>query len=328
MRASCPRGYGAHDFALTNPGDVDAKAQAWFVVVSRHHNFGGRIDFDATQRVVQRALELGVNFVDSADTYGNRGGSEECLGRILGEKRKQVVLATKFGMPMDDAASCAALRGAMSWRRWRQALSGLRPTGSTFISCTGPMRRLPSRRRCARLMTSLRQARSASSAARIFPQANSRKAHPPSHTGTAWLHSCRLPGRGQSFEARHRTRVDPRSPDAWHGNFAVFPARERLPHGKVPARRPAAASSRLAKNPRHAGELINERNWRVVEALSRVCRAHAATRFLSLHSAGSLRDPGGRKRHCRRNHAAADRAECRRGWSGSSQPMICRRSIG
>ena len=67
------------------------------------NNFGGRIAFDAAERVVHRAIELGINLIDTADSYGNRGGSEEALGRILGQKRKQIVLATKFGMPMDDS---------------------------------------------------------------------------------------------------------------------------------------------------------------------------------------------------------------------------------
>src|SRR5438309_6317612 len=67
------------------------------------NNFGGRIDFAATSRVVHKAIDLGINLIDTADSYGNKGGSEEWLGRILGGKRKDVVLATKFGLPMDDA---------------------------------------------------------------------------------------------------------------------------------------------------------------------------------------------------------------------------------
>jgi aryl-alcohol dehydrogenase-like predicted oxidoreductase len=66
------------------------------------NNFGGRIDLEATRRVVHRALDLGITLFDTADTYGNRGGSETCLGDILGDTRKQIVLASKFGMPMDD----------------------------------------------------------------------------------------------------------------------------------------------------------------------------------------------------------------------------------
>src|SRR5215471_3238789 len=66
------------------------------------NNFGGRIGLSETRAVVHKALDLGITLFDTADTYGNRGGSEECLGEILGDRRKEIVLATKFGMPMDD----------------------------------------------------------------------------------------------------------------------------------------------------------------------------------------------------------------------------------
>ena len=69
------------------------------------NNFGGRIDFAAAERVVHRAIALGVNLIDTADSYGNRGGSEEALGRILGDRRKDILLATKFGLPMDDTGT-------------------------------------------------------------------------------------------------------------------------------------------------------------------------------------------------------------------------------
>ena len=66
------------------------------------NNFGGRIDLDATRKVIHRALDLGITLFDTADTYGERGGSETCIGQILGDDRKRIVLATKFGMPMDN----------------------------------------------------------------------------------------------------------------------------------------------------------------------------------------------------------------------------------
>jgi aryl-alcohol dehydrogenase-like predicted oxidoreductase len=66
------------------------------------NNFGGRIDEDATRAVVDAALEAGVTFFDTADIYGNKGGSEEILGRLLRGRRDRVVLATKWGKPMDD----------------------------------------------------------------------------------------------------------------------------------------------------------------------------------------------------------------------------------
>ncbi|HEX3810811.1 MAG TPA: aldo/keto reductase [Rhizomicrobium sp.] len=66
------------------------------------NNFG-RLALEASRKVIDRALEQGITLFDTADVYGNQGGSEEQLGEILGERRKQIVLATKFGMKMDDA---------------------------------------------------------------------------------------------------------------------------------------------------------------------------------------------------------------------------------
>jgi aryl-alcohol dehydrogenase-like predicted oxidoreductase len=80
------------------------------------NNFGA-MKIDASRRVVDKALEAGITLFDTADVYGNRGGSEEQLGEILGSRRKDIVLATKFAMPMDDSgtktgASAAYIREA------------------------------------------------------------------------------------------------------------------------------------------------------------------------------------------------------------------------
>jgi aryl-alcohol dehydrogenase-like predicted oxidoreductase len=64
------------------------------------NNFGARIDEKRTEEVVNAALEAGINFFDTADTYGN-GKSEELLGRSLGGRRSSVIIATKFGLEME-----------------------------------------------------------------------------------------------------------------------------------------------------------------------------------------------------------------------------------
>ena len=74
------------------------------------NNFGGRTDFAATRAVVHRALDLGVTLFDTADVYGNKGKSEEFLGELLSRRRKDVVLATKFGMAMNTPGSGGATR--------------------------------------------------------------------------------------------------------------------------------------------------------------------------------------------------------------------------
>ncbi|MBS7704473.1 aldo/keto reductase [Chelatococcus asaccharovorans] len=66
------------------------------------NNFGGRLDVEATRSVVHKAIDAGITLFDTADIYGNRGGSESQLGEVLGPRRKDIVLATKFGMAMDD----------------------------------------------------------------------------------------------------------------------------------------------------------------------------------------------------------------------------------
>jgi aryl-alcohol dehydrogenase-like predicted oxidoreductase len=68
------------------------------------NNFGGRIDEAATFAVIDAAIDAGVTFFDTSDTYGNQGGSEELIGRALQGRRDQVVLATKWGKPMGDGA--------------------------------------------------------------------------------------------------------------------------------------------------------------------------------------------------------------------------------
>jgi aryl-alcohol dehydrogenase-like predicted oxidoreductase len=73
------------------------------------NNFGGRIDLETSRRVVHKALDLGITLLDTADYYGNLGGSETILGQVLGERRKDIVLATKFGFAMDAAGT---LKGA------------------------------------------------------------------------------------------------------------------------------------------------------------------------------------------------------------------------
>ena len=60
------------------------------------NNFGGRIDADQTQRVVDAALDHGVTYLDTAESYGD-GRSEELLGRALGSRRDEAVIATKWG---------------------------------------------------------------------------------------------------------------------------------------------------------------------------------------------------------------------------------------
>lgn len=71
------------------------------------NSFGGRIDDAATKAVVDAAVEQGITLFDTADVYGGGGRSEELLGAALGDRRDDVVIATKVGMPMGDGKAGA-----------------------------------------------------------------------------------------------------------------------------------------------------------------------------------------------------------------------------
>ena len=74
------------------------------------NNFGGRIGLEETRAVVDAAIDEGITLFDTADIYGNRGGSETALGEVLAGRRDRIVLATKFGMEMGDGTEARGSR--------------------------------------------------------------------------------------------------------------------------------------------------------------------------------------------------------------------------
>ena len=74
------------------------------------NNFGQRMDLESSRAVIHKALDCGITLFDTADVYGGRGGSETVLGQVLGDRRKDIVLASKFGMAMDEGEKVGASR--------------------------------------------------------------------------------------------------------------------------------------------------------------------------------------------------------------------------
>ena len=69
------------------------------------NNFGQRSDLETSRRIIHKAIDLGITLFDTADIYAGRGGSENVLGQVLGDRRKDIVLATKYAKPMADDGS-------------------------------------------------------------------------------------------------------------------------------------------------------------------------------------------------------------------------------
>lgn len=79
------------------------------------NNFGARCDLEQTRAVIEAALDVGITLFDTADIY-SQGASESYIGEVLEGRRDRVVLATKFGKPMDDAPDLP--RGSRDYIRW------------------------------------------------------------------------------------------------------------------------------------------------------------------------------------------------------------------
>ncbi len=80
------------------------------------NNFGQRTDLETSRKVIYKAIDLGVTLFDTADIYAGMGGSETVLGEVLGDRRKDIVLATKYSKPMatDGTKQGASRRYIMS----------------------------------------------------------------------------------------------------------------------------------------------------------------------------------------------------------------------
>jgi aryl-alcohol dehydrogenase-like predicted oxidoreductase len=238
------------------------------------NNFGGRIDLDASRLVIHRALDLGITLIDTADTYGNKGGSEEILGSVLGARRKDIVLATKFGLVMDHAGK---LRGASrryiaqaveaSLRRlntdWIDLYQLHRPDAQTPIEET--LRALDDLEKAGKVRAIGCSNLTAAQLEEALTVAQRNKL-------TSFVTA------QDEYSLLERELEQDRLPIMRQHGLSLlpyFPLASGLLTGKYKHNAPLPAGSRLARNPpRHADAFVNARNWRMVDAL----RAFAAQR--------------------------------------------------
>ena len=253
------------------------------------NNFGGRIDFDASRRVVDGAIERGINLIDTADSYGNKGGSEEALGQILGDKRKRIVLATKFGLPMDDAGK---LRGASRHyiaHAVEASLKRLRTDWIDLYQLHRPDEQTPIEETLRALDELVRQGKvrfigcSNLSAQQMVAAQDTASRH-----GLAAFVSCQ--DEYSLLKRDIERELIPAAKARGLGILPYFPLASGLLTGKY--RRGAAPppGSRLAKNQRHAQDFLSERNWRILGELEAFAARRHRT-LLDLAFGWLLRDP-------------------------------------
>jgi aryl-alcohol dehydrogenase-like predicted oxidoreductase len=96
-------------------------------------NFGSRMDEAAVRAVVDRAIDCGITFFDTADSYGSRGASEEMLGAALGARRRDVAIATKFGNTLKGIGPQDRRPGASARYVMSAVEASLRRLGTDWI---------------------------------------------------------------------------------------------------------------------------------------------------------------------------------------------------
>ncbi len=128
-------------------------------------NFGPQTDEQTAFAIMDKALELGINFFDTANVYGwkkGEGVTEQIVGRWFaqgGGRREKVVIATKVYGRMGDWPNQRSCRPCTSARPWKARSSACRPTTSTCTRCTTSTARRPGRRSGRRWKCSSSRAR-------------------------------------------------------------------------------------------------------------------------------------------------------------------------
>ena len=201
------------------------------------NNFGMRVDLEGTRAVVDAALDAGVTLFDTADIYGDKGGSESFLGEALEGRRDGVVLATKFGGDMGDGTEARGSR-AYIHKAIDASLQRLR----TDVDRPLPVPHARQRHAVRGDVRRARRARACGEGALRRPLEPRRRA---GRGGRRDLPRARLCAAGQRAErvlaaaARSRGGAAADLRAARDRRAAVLPAGERSAHRQVPPRRAA-----------------------------------------------------------------------------------------
>jgi aryl-alcohol dehydrogenase-like predicted oxidoreductase len=234
------------------------------------NNFGGRTDFEGTRAVVHRALDLGVTLFDTADVYGSKGKSEEFLGELLGPRRKDVVLATKFGLPMNEPRSGGASR-RYAMQAVEASLKRLRTDWIDLYQVHYPDPKTPSEETMRALDDLVQQGKVRAIGCSNFSVAQVVQAQDTAQArGLAYFVTCQ-----DEYSLLHRdieASLVPLMRERGMSLLPYAPLASGFLTGKYRRNAALPAGARLTYSSHHASDVINERNWTMVEKLEAVVK--------------------------------------------------------
>jgi aryl-alcohol dehydrogenase-like predicted oxidoreductase len=240
------------------------------------NNFGGRIDYAATRAVVHKALDLGITFFDTSDTYGDSGGSEEHLGRALAGRRHDIVLASKFARPMDREGW---LQGASRRYIMSAVEASLKRLSTDYLDLyqqhiADPKTPIEETLRALDDLVHQGKVRyigcSTLSAWQVVEAQ-----WVSTHFGLERYVSCQE--RYSLLDRDLDRELTPVIENYRLGLIPFSPLADGLLTGKYRRNAPMPAGARLTTTPRAAERRLTETNWTIVERLSDFCEARAHT---------------------------------------------------
>jgi aryl-alcohol dehydrogenase-like predicted oxidoreductase len=235
------------------------------------NNFGGRLDYDGSRVVVNAALEAGINFFDTADIYGETR-SEEFLGRALVGRRDRVVLATKFGMAIDQKRKGA--KPDYVRRAAEDSLRRLQTNRIDLYQLHQPDPETPIAETLEALDGLVRSGKVREIGCSNFSAAQLREAHEAAKPGAARFVSVQ-----NEYSLLHREPEREVLPECERLGLAFipyFPLASGLMTGKYTQAKPPPADSRLASG-RMRERFLSDRNLRAAEALDRFAQSRGHT---------------------------------------------------
>jgi aryl-alcohol dehydrogenase-like predicted oxidoreductase len=239
------------------------------------NNFAERLDLQQTRAVVDAAIDLGITLFDTADVYGGFGGSEDFLGQCLGERRKQVVLATKFGVPMHASLTRKNTSRAYILRAVEDSLRRLRTDWIDLYQLHRPDDSTPIDETLRALDDLVRSGKVRYIGCSNLPAWQVVDAQWTSrHLGLEAFNSSQdeysLLVRGAEAELIPALRA------SGMGLVPYFPLAGGLLSGKYKRGQPLPAG-RIAATQRYVDRFLTERNWSVVGKLDAFCQERGRT---------------------------------------------------
>jgi aryl-alcohol dehydrogenase-like predicted oxidoreductase len=237
------------------------------------NNFGGdRIDLQASRKVLYKALDLGVTLIDTADVYGNRGESETILGECLGDRRKDVVLASKCGLPMDGAGRLQGASRRYIFSAIEASLKRLKTDWIDLYMIHRPDPLTPIEETMRALDDLVRAGKVRYTGCSTFPAWQVVEAQwTARHHNLNGFVTCQ-----EQYNLLRReieTTLAPAMQAYGLGLIPHTPLAAGLLSGKYRRDAPLPAGTRIAREKRQADRWINDANWEVVERLSAFCEA-------------------------------------------------------